>query len=39
MAQDPSRFARYRQTPRGKYIRHKANAARRSVEFLLTFEQ
>lgn len=30
---------RYRRTLRGKYVRHKANAARRGVEFNLTFGQ
>lgn len=28
---------KYRQTPKGKYIRHKANAIRRGVAFSLTF--
>jgi hypothetical protein len=34
-----SRFKKYRHTPRGKYTRHKVNAKRRGVAFLLTFEQ
>lgn len=33
------RHKRYAQTPKGKYIRHKANAKRRGVPFLLTFKQ
>jgi hypothetical protein len=37
----PQRAAerRYQQSARGRYIRHKVNAKRRGVEFLLTFEQ
>lgn len=30
---------RYRETPRGRYTKHKVNARRRGVEFLLTFEE
>lgn len=30
---------KYRATNRGRYTRHKANAKRRGVEFLLTYEQ
>lgn len=33
-----NRFKRYRHTPKGRYTRHKANAKRRGVEFLLSFE-
>lgn len=30
---------KYRQTPKGQYAVHKANAVRRKIEFLLTFDQ
>jgi hypothetical protein len=32
-------FKRYRHTAKGRYTRHKVNAARRGIPFLLTFEQ
>lgn len=32
------RFKRYRHTDRGRYTRHKANAKRRGVAFLFTFD-
>jgi hypothetical protein len=34
-----TRHKRYARTPKGKYIRHKANAKRRGVPFELTFAQ
>lgn len=34
-----TRYRRYAGTPRGKYVRHKANAKRRGVGFELTFAQ
>lgn len=34
----PDRFKRYRHTDRGRFTRHKANAKRRGVPFLFTFE-
>jgi hypothetical protein len=34
-----TRFKRYRRTLRGRYTRHKANAKRRGVPFLLTYGQ
>jgi hypothetical protein len=33
------RTARYRATPRGKFARHRENAKRRGVPFLLTYAQ
>jgi hypothetical protein len=33
------RYRRYRKTPRGKFVRHKLNAAFRGIPFNLTFEQ
>ena len=33
------RRKRYDATPRGKFTKHKKNAKRRGIEFLLTFEQ
>jgi len=33
------RTRRYRETPRGQYTVHKANAKQRGIEFTLTFDQ
>lgn len=33
------RYKRYRQSPKGKYARHKMNSANRGVPFNLSFEQ
>lgn len=33
-----TRQERYRRTPRGQYAKHKENAKRRGVEFLLSFD-
>lgn len=37
-AMPSDRFKRYRHTDKGRFTRHKANAKRRGVPFLFTFE-
>jgi len=35
----PAKHRKYRASPKGQFAKHKENARRRGVEFLLTFEQ
>jgi hypothetical protein len=34
-----NKYQRYYRTPRGRFAQHKANATRRGIQFLFTFEE